>query len=39
VQIRYRFDGREWCDTLMALPGGAARLVRICTDEAVASPE
>jgi len=33
VQIRYRYEGREWCDTLMPLPGDTARLVRICTDE------
>ncbi len=37
VQIRYRYDEREWCDTLMPLPAGAARLVRICTDEVHAS--
>ena len=35
VQIRYRYDGREWCDTLMPMAGGSARLVRICTDEIV----
>ncbi len=35
VQIRYHYDGREWCDTLMAGADGAARLVRICTDEIV----
>ena len=33
VQIRYRYESREWCDTLMPLPDGTARLVRICTDE------
>ncbi len=32
VQIRYRFEGAEWWDTLMALPGGAFRLVRIQHD-------
>lgn len=39
VQIRYRFEGREWCDTLMATTGGGMRLVRICTDEALASTQ
>jgi len=33
VQVRYRYDGREWCDTLMPLPDGSTRLVRICSDE------
>ena len=28
VQVRYRYDGAEWCDTLMAGPDGA-RVVRI----------
>ena len=37
VQIRYRYESREWCDTLMPLPAGAMRLVRICTDEVAAS--
>lgn len=27
VQIRYRYDGQLWCDTLLARPGGA-RLIR-----------
>ena len=27
VQIRYRYDGREWTDTLLRVPGGY-RLVR-----------
>jgi hypothetical protein len=27
VQIRYQFDGHEWTDTVMALPGGF-RVVR-----------
>lgn len=31
VQIRYRYDGREWCDTLMRLPGGV-RIVRVRYD-------
>lgn len=35
VQIRYRYDGREWCDTLMPMPAGCVRLVRICTDEII----
>lgn len=29
VQLRYRHDGREWCDTILARPGGAWRVVRI----------
>jgi len=33
VQIRYLYEGREWCDTLLGLDGGRARLVRIATDE------
>jgi hypothetical protein len=37
VQIRYRFEGREWCDTLQRLPDGPFRLVRICTDD-IAAP-
>ena len=37
VQIRYRYDGREWADTLLPLPHGPVRLVRICTDEALAT--
>jgi hypothetical protein len=39
VQIRYRYEDREWCDTLMAMPAGGARLVRICTDEVIASTQ
>ncbi len=31
VQVRYRYDQQEWCDTLMATPAGV-RLVRMCTD-------
>jgi hypothetical protein len=27
VQIRYRYDGQSWCDTLLAHPGGV-RLIR-----------
>lgn len=34
VQLRYRFDGTAWCDTLIAAPEGV-RLVRI---EVPASP-
>lgn len=37
VQIRYRHENREWCDTLMPLPGGSARLVRICADDVLAA--
>jgi hypothetical protein len=29
VQLRYRFEGTEWWDTLMPLGGGRVRLVRI----------
>lgn len=29
VQLRYRHDGREWWDTVMAVGPGAWRLVRI----------
>ncbi len=30
VQVRYRYEGGEWCDTLMVLPPGqGVRLVRI----------
>lgn len=32
VQIRYRYDSQEWCDTLMKTPGGI-RVVRICQDD------
>jgi hypothetical protein len=32
VQVRYRYDDKEWCDTLLATPAGV-RLVRICTDD------
>ncbi len=34
VQIRYRYESKEWCDTLLASPGGI-RIVRICTDDVV----
>ncbi|RME68455.1 MAG: hypothetical protein D6781_10970 [Verrucomicrobia bacterium] len=37
IQIRYRYDGREWCDTLMRGPDGGPRIVRICTDDIAAS--
>ena len=33
VQVRYRYEKQEWCDTLLAMPGGV-RLVRISLDEA-----
>ena len=36
VQVRYRYEGQEWCDTLLATPGGV-RLVRISLDEAMGS--
>ena len=29
VQFRYRFEGADWWDTIMALPDGLFRLVRI----------
>ncbi|MBP7949243.1 MAG: hypothetical protein KA004_06260 [Verrucomicrobiales bacterium] len=29
VQFRYRYDGSDWWDTVMALPGERFRLVRI----------
>lgn len=29
VQFRYRFQNADWWDTVMALPGGQFRLVRI----------
>lgn len=32
LQLRYRFDGRRWCDTLMR-SGGNVRLVRICEND------
>ncbi len=32
VQVRYRYESKEWCDTLMATPAGV-RLVRLCTDD------
>lgn len=38
VQIRYRYDSQEWCDTLMATPGGL-RVVRICQDDINATLE
>lgn len=36
VQVRYRYDRQEWCDTLIATPGGV-KLVRISLDEATGS--
>lgn len=36
VQIRYRHDGVEWCDTLLNTPAGV-RLVRVSSDQVVAS--
>jgi hypothetical protein len=29
LQIRYRFQGSEWWDTLMHTPGGGVRIIRI----------
>lgn len=29
VQVRYRYDNQEWCDTLLNTPAGI-KLVRIC---------
>ena len=36
VQIRYRYEGGSWCDTLITQPAGT-RLVRICEDDIAAS--
>lgn len=36
AQIRYRFENRSWCDTLLRLPDGV-RLVRICEDDIVST--
>lgn len=36
VQVRYRYEKQEWCDTLLATPSGV-RLVRISLDEAMGS--
>lgn len=32
LQLRYRHDGKVWWDTLMPLPGGLFRIVRIQHD-------
>ena len=37
VQLRYRFAGEEWWDTLMPTPGGT-RLIRISHTRALATP-
>lgn len=29
VQVRYRYDGAEWCDTLLCADGGGWRVVRM----------
>ena len=29
AQLRYRHEGREWCDTILAAPGGGHRVVRM----------
>ncbi len=36
VQIRYRYENQDWCDTLLATASGV-RLVRISLDEATGS--
>jgi hypothetical protein len=36
VQVRYRYENQEWCDTLLATPGGV-RLVRISQDDVMGS--
>ena len=36
VQIRYRYEGQNWCDTLMARPDGI-RLVRISETDIAAT--
>lgn len=38
VQVRYRWERKEWCDTLLATPAGV-RLVRICSDDVLASAQ
>jgi hypothetical protein len=37
VQVRYRYDSREWTDTLLALGPGRTRLVRINAEDIAAS--
>ncbi len=37
VQVRYRYDGREWTDTLLPLAPGRTRLVRINAEDIAAS--
>ncbi|MBS0657052.1 MAG: hypothetical protein JSR82_02250 [Verrucomicrobia bacterium] len=37
VQVRYRFDGAEWWDTLITAGPSAWRLVRIRHDQALAA--
>ena len=32
VQIHYRHDGKTWCDTLMPIPDGRFRIVRMEQD-------
>jgi hypothetical protein len=29
LQVRYRYQNADWCDTLLSLPEGRVRLVRI----------
>ncbi len=38
VQVRYLYDEREWCDTLLATPNGL-RVVRICQEDIAATIE
>ena len=38
VQVRYRYEDQEWCDTLMSTPAGL-RVVRICQDDVAATIE
>jgi hypothetical protein len=38
VQVRYGYEGRTWCDTLLRRPGGLT-LVRICEADIEASVE
>lgn len=37
VQLRYRYDGREWTDTLLSAGPGRTRLVRISAEDVAAS--
>lgn len=37
IQVRYRFQGAEWCDTVLRAPGGW-RVVRMCQGDQPARP-